>query len=311
MSRVTEARDFSIAGWADPTQGDARARWYCERLEAGDIVAFPATPFPLPEADRDFLLGVRQAGSAYLKNISYRPREDRVRGIARGSGDPDAVLAVMRRYSRAVTAFAADFLRPYAGAWELDFATFRSVEEEGRRLSLKARNDLLHVDSFPTRPMNGRRILRVFTNLHPSRGRVWVTTDCFDVLAPRFAEAVGLTRIAARGHSALATARRGLARAARRVGLPVVARPPYDEFMLRFHHWLKANAEFQAGCRKDTATFAPGATWMVFTDMVPHAVLSGQFALEQTFIVPWQAQVRPECAPLRIAEALCGRPLTA
>ena len=40
--------------------------------------------------------------------------------------------------------------------------SYRPVEEATRKLRLKARNDLLHVDAFPTRPTNGWRILRCF-----------------------------------------------------------------------------------------------------------------------------------------------------
>jgi hypothetical protein len=45
--------------------------------------------------------------------------------------------------------------------------------------------------------------------------------------------------------------------------------------------------------------------------MVPHAVESGQFALEQTVIVPREALVRPDVAPITVLERLCGLPLTA
>jgi hypothetical protein len=48
---------------------------------------------------------------------------------------------------------------------------------------------------------------------------------------------------------------------------------------------------------------------MVFTDGVAHAVLSGQFALEQTFVVPLEAQVTPAQSPLRILETMAGRAL--
>jgi len=46
---------------------------------------------------------------------------------------------------------------------------------------------------------------------------------------------------------------------------------------------------------------------MVYTDGVPHAVLSGQYALEQTFIVPAQALVSPQAAPVTVLEALTGK----
>lgn len=48
----------------------------------------------------------------------------------------------------------------------------------------------------------------------------------------------------------------------------------------------------------------------MFTDMVSHAVLAGQYALEQTFIVQRQALLRPEQAPASILEGLAGASLT-
>ncbi len=80
-------------------------------------------------------------------------------------------------------AFLSSFLAPYAGKWILDFASFRPFEEDGRDLPLHKRNDLLHVDAFPSRPTRGGRILRVFTNLNLSKPRVWQTTGPFESFA--------------------------------------------------------------------------------------------------------------------------------
>jgi hypothetical protein len=74
--------------------------------------------------------------------------------------------------------------------------------------------------------------------------------------------------------------------------------------MMRFHNFLKENASFQAECRKEYVQFPAGSSWMVYTDMVPHAVLSGQYALEQTFLVEHQAMVSPESSPLSVLEAM-------
>ena len=288
---------------------EAPARSYCERLEAGDILFFGRTPFAFPADERAFLLNVRQASAAYHKNVSYRPGEDRVKGFDRSAGDAEALHRILRAYSRRVTDFLGGLLPAYAGRWQLDFASFRPLEEEGRKISLRARNDLLHVDSFPSRPTNGSRILRVFTNINPTKSRVWITTDAFDVLAPRLAMSMGLARVAARARSPWAGLRRLPARLGRTLGFPLVDRAPYDEFMLGFHHAMKGDHAFQATCPKSRWEFPPDSTWIVFTDMVPHAALSGQFALEQTFIVPCDALVCPDKAPIRILEALCGVPL--
>jgi hypothetical protein len=52
------------------------------------------------------------------------------------------------------------------------------------------------------------------------------------------------------------------------------------------------------------------SSWLVFTDMVSHAVLAGQYALEQTFIVSRKALLCPDQAPVNILERLAGIPLT-
>ena len=93
-------------------------------------------------------------------------------------------------------------------------------------------------------------------------------------------------------------------------GLKAVGHSAYDLFMLRFHDYLKENSAFQKNCPKVRLEFPPGWTWICYTDSVPHAVLSGQYALEQTFIIPLTALVTPEKAPIRVLEQLAGKPLT-
>jgi 3-deoxy-D-manno-oct-2-ulosonic acid (Kdo) hydroxylase len=100
----------------------------------------------------------------------------------------------------------------------------------------------------------------------------------------------------------------GLKKGLRRLALPVPDRAPYDQFMLHFHDWLKENSEFQKQAEdKERLEFPPMATWLVFTDGVPHAALSGQFAMEQTFIIPLGVLVAPEAAPIRVLERISGR----
>ena len=79
--------------------------------------------------------------------------------------------------------------------------------------------------------------------------------------------------------------------------------------MLGFHDYLKFNADYQRNCPKYRFEFPPDSTWMVFTDVVPHAVLSGQYALEQTVIVNRASLLRQEHAPIAILEAVCHSPL--
>jgi len=94
-----------------------------------------------------------------------------------------------------------------------------------------------------------------------------------------------------------------------KLGFRGMGRTPYDMFMLGFHDYLKENTEFQKNCPKTRMEFPPLSTWLVFTDGVAHAAMSGQYALEQTFLVPPQALVAPDHAPYRILENIAGRPL--
>ncbi|MBV9155463.1 MAG: Kdo hydroxylase family protein [Acidobacteriaceae bacterium] len=290
--------------WSDPQRVD-----YRPVLEAGDVVFFSTTPFGFSEESKEFLRNLSFSGGAVHKNVAYRPVEDRVSGIDGRDGQAERVRAIMRDYSRAVTRFTSELLPDYARKWKLDYASFRPLEEEGRDLPLNKRNDLIHTDAFPSRPTYGDLILRVFTNISPSKTRVWVTSDPFRQIAERYAREAGLDRIADGASSVGGRLLHGSTRIISAMGLPAVPRSAYDRFMLRFHDYLKHNADFQANCTKYRIEFPPGSTWLTFTDVLPHSVQSGQHALEQTFIVARASMANPENAPVSILERICGRPL--
>jgi hypothetical protein len=276
-------------------------------LEEGDILFFPVTPFDLPDPDQEFLRSISGLGAARHKNVAYKPALDKVTGYE--SADAERLRAVFRLYSERVIDFVRKLLPRYATSWKIDYASFRSEEEEGRDLPWKKRNDLLHVDAFPSRPTNGDLILRIFTNLNVSKPRAWLTGEPFEVVATQYADDAGLRRIAAESQSAAGGVKRALTRA---VGplLRVPDRAPYDRFMLGFHDYLKQNEEYQKNCAKYRYDFPPGSTWMVFTDVVPHAVLSGQYALEQTLIISRDSLVMREKAQASILERLSAARLT-
>lgn len=293
-------------GWIPPAAAAARSRQCCEQLEAGKVLFLDRIPYFFPQVDREFLLSQRQSGSRLHKNVSYRPQQDVLRGAAGDGAEQVRLHDIMRRYSAEVTRFLGQLLQPYAAHWTLDYASFRPEEEQGRDLPVHKRNDLLHVDSFPTRPMHGRRILRCFSNINPAALRVWNTTDEFSVLAQQHAADAGLAGFAAGGSA------RGNALVCgvkKMFGLKGADPSAYDRFMLRFHDYLKENTGFQQNCRKVRIEFPPGSTWICFTDSVPHAVLSGQYALEQTFIIGLSGLVAPDKAPIRVLEKMAGRPL--
>jgi hypothetical protein len=287
-----------------------QARQWCAQLEAGSVLYFPESPVPLATEDLNFLLGLCQSSGRFHKNIAYKPARDRLSGAGAKIGaraPTEQLRAVMRRYSASVAVYLAGFLGPYERRWILDYASFRPIEERGRDATLRRRNDLLHTDAFPTRPTRGRRILRFFHNIHPTRTRDWLVGEPFSRILGEFSPGKlplprpdgSFKRVGKRLANAL-----GLGKF-----VPQCKRTPYDEFMVQLHNAMKEDEQFQLRCATERIQFAPGSSWMVYTDTAPHAVLAGQFALEQTMLVDPEAMVSPDSAPLAVLEKIAGASL--
>lgn len=274
------------------------------RLERGEVVYFPVCPFPLPEEDDHRFLLEQRLGSRAHKNISFTPRTGKAAGFLRVDAvQAERLRGLLATFSTEASLWLGDVLPRYSRGWRLDQVTFRPEEEATRCLRLTSRNDLLHVDAFPSRPTGGWRILRLFANVNPSEPRVWVTSEPFARLLERYGSAVGLPGRQGRWARAL---RRGV------VGLfhkPHRKRSAYDEFMLRFHDFLKCNDEFQERCAKRIWQFPPGSAWVVMTDTASHAALRGRFALEHSYFVSPEALALPEESPPALLERACGAPV--
>jgi hypothetical protein len=273
-----------------------------ESLERGEVLFYPQSPFPLPTGDDLHFLLQQQLGSRAHKNISYNPANGRVAGFARGDeGQTQRLETLFRAFSRQVTAWLAQTLPHYRDAWRLDMVSYRPQEEATRRLRHKARNDLLHVDAFPSRPTGGDRILRVFANINPSEPRIWVTSEPFAKLLRRYGAEVGLPGSGGPGWvERLSTGIRGWLRPGR------PRRTTYDQFMLRFHDYLKMNEDFQERGPKRLWSFPPGSVWLAMTDTCSHAVLRGRYALEHSYFIPESALALPKESPAALLQAACA-----
>lgn len=281
---------------------------YCEELERGNILFFQERPFELPKEDVDFLLSQKQSSATYRKNIAYKPRFNKITNVAALSEEKKTkMLKVMQNYSQKVLVLLSSLLAPYADNWKLDYASFRPFQEKDRPLRIRARNDLLHVDSFPFRPVHGDRILRFFTNINPLKKRYWITSDPFETLAVLFGGTNKLPFPQGIHETFSGRFIRCLKKNIHKLGMPITLRSPYDDFMLNLHNFLKENHEFQKNCPKDYWEFPPHSCWTVFTDQVSHAAISGQYALEQTIIIPRDSLILPEFAPVAILEKITKR----
>lgn len=79
--------------------------------------------------------------------------------------------------------------------------------------------------------------------------------------------------------------------------------------MLGQHDAMKADMDYQNNGVQWSVDFQPGTTWMVFSDQTPHAAMSGQYMLEQTFLLDVNDQKNPELSPLRVLERIKAQPL--
>jgi 3-deoxy-D-manno-octulosonic acid hydroxylase-like protein len=290
MERVWRAE---IARWDGPVDPAIRPA-AIESLEAGAVVFLPDLRFQVLPAEVG-LFTPAILGTA--KNASFDPASGRLGGTTASGPDAARLRDMMERFSAGAAALADGLLEPYRVRLARGRASFRPAEIAGRRTTWRKDDTRLHVDSFPATPTGGKRILRLFTNVNPDgRARAWRVGDDFDAVARRFSERL---RMPLPGSGALLAWLR-------------VTRSPrtaYDALMLQLHDRMKEDDAFQRESPQTAIDFPAGSTWLAFTDQVSHAAMSGQYQLEQTFLLPVDAMERPEQSPLRILETLKGRPL--
>lgn len=85
-------------------------------------------------------------------------------------------------------------------------------------------------------------------------------------------------------------------------------RSEYDHRMLQLHDLAKADADYQRNAPQQTFAFAPGATWMVFSDQALHAAMRGRAMMEQTFYLDPAAIADRTHSPEAVLSHLLGKP---
>ena len=279
-----------------------------DELERGQVVYFATCPLRLPDdADLTFL---RSDIAQYLlrKNVSYYPDANRLTGL---KADPTVIaraLAILKTYSERVQSFLRGVVPAFMRGARLGTSSFRPLQERGRNLKPHASNELVHVDAGAYGATHGDRILRFFTNVNPTEDRVWMSKGCFIDLYRRHAKLAGIDAEARGGveEKWVDRAYSGFVRAASKV-LPlasVIDSSPYDRTMRKFHNYMKDTPRFQRDTEGQVQMiFKPYSSWMVLTDAVSHACISGQHAFVDTFLVPLANCRLRQLAPYEILKA--------
>jgi hypothetical protein len=262
-------------------------------IEDSGIVVFPRLAFDFLDAEKSLYERVEVDRGA--KNVSYNA--GKVGGVAAELQQDPALGGMLKRFEDRAQGLLNCLLPGYTSKLESGKVSFRPTEVAGRITSWRKDDTRLHVDAFPSNPTQGKRIVRVFSNVNPNGAdRVWRVGEPFEAVANRY----------------LAKLKRpfpGAATLMRALGITKRSRSEYDHLMLQLHDGMKADLAYQKSCPFTELRFAPGSTWVVCTDQVSHAALSGQFMLEQTMTLPVEGMRRPENSPLKVLERLTGRAL--
>ncbi len=264
-------------------------------VESGKVLVFPHLPFVLSDVERVFL-HERWADPA-SKNISVRWPSGALRGAVGNEQDKAALHAMITRYAQQAEALALRLFPHYKGKLQRGNSSFRPAQIAGRKSSWRKDDSRLHVDAFPSNPTQGTRLLRVFCNVNPhGEPRCWRVGEPFEAHAQRY-----LPQIKA--------PLPGSAWLLNSLHITKQRRTAYDHYMLQLHDRAKADLEFQKSSPQQAVNFAPGTTWVVYSDQVLHAVHSGQHMMEQTFYLKVEDLQQPALSPLHTLERLTGRSL--
>lgn len=264
-------------------------------LEHGSVLYFPILPFSLNEEEKKLL--TPSISDPKSKNVSYDIRKDILNGAQCSESEAAILKAMIKRYAVTSRQFLEKLIPHYAPFLIQAKTSFRPVEIEGRKSSYRKDDTRLHVDSFPSNPTKGQRILRLFTNVNPEgKPRVWRLGEPFeDVVEKMLPKASSPIWGAAWMLNCL--------------GITKDYRTDYDHYMLQMHDQMKGDDAYQKNVSQCEVKFPAGSSWMVYTDQVSHAAMSGQYVLEQTFHLPVHGIKNEPTNPLRVLEKRLNKQL--
>ena len=282
--------EIDFIDWAE---AHSRPEWTAA-VEAGKVLYFPRLGFAVQPEEQALLREDTLAPKS--RNVSLGA-DGVLKGAAGSAQDQQALAAMVGRFRQQALQLVDDLLPEYKGQLRVAPTSFRPKQVETRAQSVRADDQRMHVDAFPSRPSYGERLLRVFTNLNPHGvPRVWRVGEDFETIARRFLPQAKPYRL-------------WQAKLLNTVHATKSLRSEYDHLMLQLHDLMKFDEQYQKNGTQVTVPFPPGSVWVCFSDQATHAVMSGQFMMEQTLYLPPGREVNPTSSPLQILTRLVGRPL--
>ncbi|HTD13680.1 MAG TPA: Kdo hydroxylase family protein, partial [Chthoniobacterales bacterium] len=266
-----------------------------QALEAGQILFLPRCGFSVPDSYQPlFSSRILQRGS---KNITYSPTTGKLFGTASRGQSLSILEEMMKRFANFAQKTVTRLLPIYRTGLVRARTSFRPIEIESRSMPWRKDDKRLHIDAFPSSPIQGNRILRVFCNVNPAdQTHLWRIGEPFEQTAGRFLPSIKPPF----PFSSVALMLTSTTKSRRTF---------YDHIMLCLQDRMKRDQRYQDEAEQVKVEFSAGSTWLAFTDQVPHAVMRGQYQLEQTFLLDISRLHDQSTAPLHVLERLAGRKL--
>jgi hypothetical protein len=203
----------------------------------------------------------------------------------------------MRRFANFAQKTVTRLLPIYRTGLVRARTSFRPIEIETRPMPWRKDDKRLHIDAFPSSPIQGNRILRLFCNVNPAgQTHLWRIGEPFEQIAGRFLPSIKPPF----PFSSVALMLTSTTKSRRTF---------YDHIMLCLQDRMKRDQRYQEEAEQVKVEFPASSTWLAFTDQVPHAALRGQYQLEQTFLLDINRLHDQSTAPLYVLEKLAGRKL--
>lgn len=254
-------------------------------LESGKVIYLPEYTLPTT-AECTTLFSNAWLDNKH-KNISFDYHRQCLGGFQSASENAalDQLKQVMKRYAEFSYHLIAHLFPKYQAHIRFGRTSYRPAEIAGRIYSKRKDDTRLHVDAFPATPVQGLRILRVFNNINPQgQARTWHLGEPFQDVFKQFA-------------AKLPKYRPAIAQILKWSKITKSLRSAYDHYQLHLHDAMKLDDAYQNSVQKELIQFPANSTWIVFTDQVSHAALSGQYLLEQTFYLPPHAMEDHQQSP--------------
>ncbi len=160
---MTKLVDFPVALWAHCFSEADQLR-ALHALEQGSVLSFPQLGFSINEDEGPLLT---PAIAATSKNVSLDISRETLRGSRANNKELGLLRGMMQRFATSNRSLLRTLLPRYDAGLLPGRISFRPAEIAGRTTSWRKDDTRLHVDSFPSSPVQDKRILRVFSNINP------------------------------------------------------------------------------------------------------------------------------------------------